>query len=985
MILFGMVSVLFIEILFLFGGLYFSQMTDQLNRNACDLLEKQIRTRQTYLENTFTKNNNLEELSDKIDSALLKLMKSGEINLSDLNADNNKCVPLLQAISEDLISTFRQKDVTGIFVVFNTRNLDTIHGEIQLSGIYIRDLDPDATPSYRNTDLLLERSPIQLVQSMFISTDKSWKPSISYRSESPCLFVYPAFQSAFLNGAKLDDNDYGHMTTTSYTLKGDNRPAIAYSIPLILPDGTVYGVLGVETLTSYVQSMLPIDELENNRQGIYFLAYTGAPLSEEKIPIHVVTSSAHDAVTENEILTLTAGRYSDYQLKLDGVNYYAIAQPLTLYNHNAPFSNEHWLLIGAVPVAQLFSFSRQMMMLLMVVFLMTLLIGLFCSLFVSRQLSHPISRLSRELRAAQNYSDKIPVFSPTHIQELELVSSAISKLSQDIVDTSTKFLQIINMASIDLGGYEVRHDTQSVYVTENFFSLLGLPHKDASELTPEGFLAMLREFDATCAHSEAPSGGNIYRIALPNGKIRYLHIKETILENSQVGVAEDETAATLARMKIEYERDYDALTNLFNRRAFRRIYDALFRTPEKLKQAALIMLDLDNLKHINDTFGHDLGDQYIRQVGQCLSESLPSNVLCAHISGDEFAIFLYGYDTREEIHHLVERLKDEIRHNMLHLPDGNSMAISVSGGIAWYPEDATDPSALKKYADFAMYQVKKTIKGYIGEFHADIYEHEIYVAAMRKEFYQMLREERLSYHFQPIVSAVTGEPAAYEALMRVGMPTLYNPELVLQIAREESHLHDIERLTVFKSVEAFKHLKQNGDIRGDELLFINSISSQCLTDEESQTFVEQYSDIQQQIVVEITECENLDLEMLEKKRNFPGFPGVFALDDYGSGYSNDKNLLELSPHYIKLDISIIQNIDSDINKQQIVSYIISYAHQHNIKIIAEGLETADEVLKVLELGADLLQGFYLARPAAVPGAINPDAVTLIQKFRNIAD
>ncbi len=180
---------------------------------------------------------------------------------------------------------------------------------------------------------------------------------------------------------------------------------------------------------------------------------------------------------------------------------------------------------------------------------------------------------------------------------------------------------------------------------------------------------------------------------------------------------------------------------------------------------------------------------------------------------------------------------------------------------------------------------------------------------------------------------------------------------MLQVAREESCLHDIERLTVFKASQAFERLKKDGRIRGDELLFLNSISSQYLTEEESQEFIARYSDLQDQIVVEVTESENLDDEILEKKRNFPGFKGIFALDDYGSGYSNEKTLLSLSPHYIKLDISIIHSIDTDISKQQLASYIIiSYAHLHDIQIIAEGLETPAELLKVLELGADLLQG-----------------------------
>ena len=981
MILSSMLAILCIEILLLVGILYFSNMTERLNRNACNLLDTQTSNRQTYLQSTLVKNNNLTELSDKLDSALLELMDSGSLQLSDLDRDDDKCAALLQAVSDDLISTLRQKEITGLFVVLNTRDLDTLDADTPLTGIYLRDLDPDAAPSERNADLLLERSPIQLVQSMFISTSKNWQPTILRGPDTTAGFIYPAFETAYLDHASLDENDYGHLTTSTYTLSGDPRSAVAYSVPLILPDGTVYGVLGVEMLSTYLQQLLPSDELENGQEGMYFFAYTEHLLTDETIPLQIVAASGHSGPMENESVTLTTSG-EDHWLEWNGRTYYTSMQLLSVYNRNAPFSNEHWYLVSAVPAAQLFSFSREIVYILALAIFLTIVIGIFCSFFVSRRLAHPISKMSEEAAAAQHNPNNVPVFSPTHIKELEQFSSSISKLSQDIVNTSTKFLRIMDMASIEIGGYEIRHDTGSVYVTDNFFSLLGIEDKrPTTDLVPEHFISILKEFDESCPHMEYPSVGKLYRVALPDGNIRYLHMKETVVGHAQIGIAEDETAATMERMRIEYERDFDALTNIYNRRAFHRIYQSLFQAPQILKHAALIMLDLDNLKYINDTFGHDYGDEYIRHAGQCMTESLPSTALYAHISGDEFMIFLYGYDSDKEIMDVVDNFKYTVRRHSIQLPDGTARGISISGGISWYPENTTDPSVLKTYADFAMYQIKQSSKGAIGVFDPEIYQQKIYVENLRREFYQVIHEEKLDYHFQPIVSALDGSVYAYEALMRVNMPVLKGPGQVLQVAREESCLHDVERLTVFKASEAFVRLKKDGHIRGDELLFLNSISSQYLTDEESREYIARYSDLQDQLVVEVTESENLDPEILERKRHFPGFKGIFALDDYGSGYSNEKTLLSLSPHYIKLDISIIHSIDTDVSKQQLASYIISYAHLHDIQIIAEGIETSAELLKVLELGADLLQGYYLARPAAVPEAIDPEAVKYIHKFQ----
>lgn len=165
-----------------------------------------------------------------------------------------------------------------------------------------------------------------------------------------------------------------------------------------------------------------------------------------------------------------------------------------------------------------------------------------------------------------------------------------------------------------------------------------------------------------------------------------------------------------------------------------------------------------------------------------------------------------------------------------------------------------------------------------------------------------------------------------------------------------------------------------------KFLRIMEIASEYMTDEECREFRQRYLDIRSQLVLEITEQELLSKEALERKTS-KGFLGAVALDDYGSGYNSEKSLLALSPKYIKVDMVIIRDIDTDIDKQQIVANIVKYAHQRGMYIVAEGVETAEELKKVLELEVDLLQGYYLSRPAATPGAINPDALKIIEENR----
>ena len=451
---------------------------------------------------------------------------------------------------------------------------------------------------------------------------------------------------------------------------------------------------------------------------------------------------------------------------------------------------------------------------------------------------------------------------------------------------------------------------------------------------------------------------------------------------SEVGLAEDMTTTVLEQQRIEHERDYDTLTGLYRRRAFDRACDALFQQPEKLGCAALLMMDLDNLKQINDTYGHDWGDQYIRQTGQCFAANTPANTICSRLSGDEFLIFFYGYQDQAQLRAQLELLSAALQRSVSILPNGKQLHISISGGIAWYPTDGHDLLTLKKYADFAMYQVKHSHKGRMCDFDIGSYHQEAYAAQTQQDFELLLQEELVSYHFQPIYSARSGRVAAYEALMRVDLPTLHSPAQVMQLAHETGRLYEIERITVFHSSEIFQRLQAQGLLQSDALLFINSIANVSLTVEDVEEYAQRCPELLKRLVVEITEQEDLDRACLERKRNVPGFSGSFALDDYGSGYSNELNLLELSPRYIKIDISIVRGIDTDRDKQQIVSNIVAYAHARSMQLIAEGIETEAQLRTVIGLGVDLLQGYYLSRPAAVPAPIAPAAQTVIDQLEH---
>ena len=975
-----MMLVLTVEVLLAVVSIFATNVTGQLDENAKDLLTMRVRNRASYVQDLLLNAEDLEQLSEQINATTQQMLKSGAISLDTLDNSSEQSDALLVALAPELLDTLRAKQVTGIFIMLNTHDLDTCEVGKKMPGIHLRDLDPDARPSERNNDLLLERASATVVKELGIGTDKGWQPAFPYQADTKGGILRTVFQTAYKSGAALSAENYGRWTTNSYCLAGDDRHAIAYSRPLILPDGTVYGVVGVELLTEYLQTKLPFTELDEDKAGTYFMISSTDELTDSEITLRKTVTSGEDLVTADAplgILNCHRDAEGDAWLELGSKRYYTVLEPLQLYNRNAPFTNEQWFLAGAMEQSVLLAFSDRVRRVLLTTILVTLVLGVFGSLLVSASLAMPINHLYREVVDAQERKT-FPHLSRTGIREVDRFAETITELNKELVTNSTKFLRIMDMASVELGGYELRTDTGSVFVTDNFFPLLGMPGITGKLLSVRRFEEVLKGIRENTPCTRTAEGDELLTIRQPDG-VRYIMLRSTIEGHAKIGLAEDVTAAALERMRIEHERDYDVLTGLYNRQAFNRVCSELFAQPERMGVAALMMMDLDNLKHINDTYGHDWGDQYIRRTGQCLRENTPVETVCARLSGDEFLVLFYGYHSRDAVREKIGQLSRAMQQSVAQLPSGNTLHISLSGGIAWYPDDGQDWETLKKYADFAMYQVKHASKGRVEEFDIGVYNREAYAERTRREFQQLLSNEQVFYCFQPIFSAYNGKVFAYEALMRSDLPTLRSPATIMKLAQEQGALYEIERITFTKALETFDSLCRAGSVSGDAMLFVNSIASTSLTQEDVEYLNTRWHELCRRVVIEITEEEAIDHEALEKKRNAPGFTGMFALDDYGSGYANENSLLELAPRFIKVDIAIIRGIDASPDKQQILRNVVAYAHPRCMKIVAEGVETAAELRTVIGLGADLLQGCFLARPAIVPEVIAPEAAAVIQE------
>ena len=336
-----MMLVLTVELLMAAARILAVNVTGQLDKNAKDLLTMRVRNRASYVQEILRNAEDLELLSEQITATTQQLLKSGDISLDTLDNSSEQSDALLVALAPRLLDALREKQVTGIFLMLNTHDLDTCEVGKKMPGIYLRDQDPDARPSERNSDLLLERASATVVKELGIGTDKGWQPAFPYQGNTKGGILRTVFQTAYKSGASLSAESYGRWTTNSYCLAGDDRHAIAYSMPLILPDGTVYGVVGVELLTEYLQTKLPFTELDEDKAGTYFIVTTTDALTDGVLSLRKTVTSGEDLVTADAplgVLNCRSNGSGGNWVELNDKRYYMVLEPLQVYNRNAPFA-----------------------------------------------------------------------------------------------------------------------------------------------------------------------------------------------------------------------------------------------------------------------------------------------------------------------------------------------------------------------------------------------------------------------------------------------------------------------------------------------------------------------------------------------------------------------------------------------------------------------------------------------------------------------
>lgn len=419
--------------------------------------------------------------------------------------------------------------------------------------------------------------------------------------------------------------------------------------------------------------------------------------------------------------------------------------------------------------------------------------------------------------------------------------------------------------------------------------------------------------------------------------------------------------------KLDLMAHTDSLTSLPNRRAFNQ---AIKDYIEQKNKFAVAFIDIDNFKNINDTMGHDYGNQVLIEIARRWNSILGEKHFLARLGGDEFALIISGYDDSSDAKALVERYQYCLKEKFL--INGKDFYITASIGVSFYPDHAADSSILLRYADTAMYNAKSEGKHQICLFsqtQMDIMNADVEGENFVKNAVNM---QRFQIVYQPLFRAESQKLSGYETLIRFKGENdeLIQPYEYIRIAEKLNYISYIDKWVMEKSTEMMVDaVKKNEDV----LVSVNVSVAFLLSSDFLRTvkaILKSTGFPPQNLVVEVT--ENLfisSIEVAKEVLNALKTLGVkIALDDFGTGFASLSYLHKLPIDVLKIDKTFIDTLNGDEN-DEFVRAIISMGHLLNCKIIAEGVETQRQLEKLREYGCDVLQGFLLAKPMSFDDAL----------------
>jgi diguanylate cyclase (GGDEF)-like protein/PAS domain S-box-containing protein len=542
--------------------------------------------------------------------------------------------------------------------------------------------------------------------------------------------------------------------------------------------------------------------------------------------------------------------------------------------------------------------------------------------------------------------------------ELQIAATAFESQEGMVITDTNNIIVKVNKSFTKLTGYS------SEELINRKMNILKSGHHDA-----EFYNAMWNSLIRTGSWQ-----GEIWN-RLKNGEIhpQFVTITAVYDENGQVinYVANytDITERKVIEDKINQLAFYDPLTQLPNRVLLAdRMHQTLAHCRRNQEIAAVCMLDLDGFKQVNDTLGHAAGDQLLCEVAQRLQECIRREDTAARIGGDEFALLLGGFTNVYECEQTLKRIIATVA--APYRITGQITHISASIGVTLFPEDSSDPDILLRHADQVMYEVKQTSKNGYQLFNSIHERRNQRAQEFLKKIGEALVSGQFELYYQPKIDCRQGKVIGVEALVRWNHPILgiLTPSEFIPLIEHNDLIIALGEWTVRQALLQLAEWRKAGfDLR----ISVNTPARQLRNQEfpdRLQALLSGYAtDIVKRLELEIVETAALENVIVgaDAIRKCRAMGVRVALDDFGTGYSSLANLKYLAVDALKIDLSFVSGMLTNGGDMAIVKSVIGLASSFRLQVLAEGVEQVDQVLMLMELGCDVMQGYGLARP--MPG------------------
>lgn len=459
------------------------------------------------------------------------------------------------------------------------------------------------------------------------------------------------------------------------------------------------------------------------------------------------------------------------------------------------------------------------------------------------------------------------------------------------------------------------------------------------------------------------------QILVSNKKLQVLN--EELQENKEELIAQKEELEKI-KENLEYENEHDYLTGLYNRSALQIYLTNVLKQMKETSKMVIVFIDIDNFKFINNTYGHHFGDELLIKVGKRL-EIIDEEMYVSRIGGDEFVLVKHypNAEDSENLKSILLRIAKSLLKDFI--IEGNKISVTASIGYSLAPDNGTSYEQLLIEADMAMYHAKKAgksaLKKYVKGMN-DIYQNEYLMTNKIKEALEM---DEFFLQYQPIVKSDGSMVTSFEVLLRWNNKEMGNvpPAKFIPVAESSGLILPIGKIIFQKAFEFYHRMCEEG-IRNIKLS-INVSIVQFYQDsflEDLVTMVQLYDMEPRYVQLEITESIMIEAYeyIIEKMKELKNIGFRIALDDFGTGYSSLSYLQKLPIDVLKIDKSFTDQIE-DTQESILVDATVSLAKRFGLQIVAEGVETKEQVQYLLHRDCEYIQGYYYSKPLDEEGAL----------------